>query len=48
MIRQIVLSIPRLLRYLLFVVVVFVALAGLILLFEYAGGIIDTGGVVGE
>ena len=41
-------SIPRFFRWLLYVVVVFVLLLGLVLLFETAGGILDTGGVVGS
>ncbi|MFQ5968083.1 MAG: hypothetical protein ACE5MI_10795 [Acidimicrobiia bacterium] len=40
-------SIPRVFRWLLYLVITFVALLGLVLLFETAGGIIDTGGVVG-
>ena len=41
-------SIPRPFRWLLYAVIVFVLLLGLVLLFETAGGILDTGGVVGS
>ena len=41
-------AIPRLFRWLLYAVIAFVLLLGLVLVFETAGGILDTGGVVGS
>ena len=41
-------SIPRLFRWLLYAAIVFVLMLGLVLVFETAGAILDTGGVVGS